>query len=142
MKTLLAAFALVTMTTVSFAAGQDRPLDNFEDPSWGFSKIEIMQARFTQQAILNSICVVMTGKSIVGTPGFATYALPRLLFAAPHNLSNERAIEIYDQVFDQMTYSFGDPLAVPKTEWIRTCDEYRAKLSPVIIDFIKRLDKK
>jgi hypothetical protein len=113
MKTFLAAFALVTMTTVSFAAGQDRPLDNFEDPSWGFSKIEIMQARFTQQAILNSICVVMTGKSIVGTPGFATYALPRLLFAA-----------------------------VPKTEWIRTCDEYRAKLSPVIIDFIKRLDKK
>lgn len=142
MRFALATCAFALMTSAGFAAEKDRPLNDMSDPSWGFSKVEVMQALVTQQAIMNTYCVAMTGKSVVGTPGFATYALPRLLFAAPHNLSNERAIEIYDQIFDQTISSAGDFLSMSKQEWDKVCNDYRARVSPSIMDLIKRVDKK
>lgn len=138
MKALLAALVLVTTHTAGVAAGKVRPLDDFYDPSWGFSKADSLQAQMTQHHIMNSRCVVMTGKSIVGTPGYATYAIPRLLFAAPHKLSKERAIEIYDMVLEEVIRTAGDPRRASPKQWTEACDRYRANVSPLIRDLLRK----
>jgi hypothetical protein len=136
---LVAVLATCCLTLPALADDKVRPLDDFSHESWNFSKAEQEQAILTAFHIMNARCISMTGKSIVGTPGFASYAIPKLMFASPHKLSQEKAIEIYDRIFDEWDRVAGDPRRASREAWEKSCADFRAGASPRIYNRLRFL---
>lgn len=139
MRTVLIAGILAT-TAIAHADTKGPPLNDLYNPAWGFTRTEAAIASIITNDILNSYCIVMTGKSLIGTPGYASYVIPKILAQLEDAMPPTRRVEIYDMIFDQLRAQ-GDPRIISEKEWTAVCNKHRANQAPLMTELLKELEK-